>query len=125
LIRFVNVFRLIKTSLPPPLLEHFVGDNGESDDYRALVAQLAIVTAAPDSSMQYFSALETLEKGDSLAKVIEHLGADRAFQDGADHEVVERILATAREWYGRELRVEHMLLTARLARRYSFTARPH
>lgn len=35
-----------------------------------------------------------------------------------DDETVERILATARDWYGRELRVENLLLTARLARRY-------
>jgi len=125
LIRFVNVFRLIKTSLPAHLLELFVGDKGESDVYRALVAQLVIVTGAPDTSLQYFSALETFARSEPFAKVTEQLTADSAFQAGTDHETVERVLAGACEWQGRELRVEHMLATARLARRYSFTARPH
>lgn len=82
------------------------------------------MTAAPDTSLQYFSALETLGKDEPLARVTEHLTADHIFQNGTEHETVERILARAREWPGRELRVEHMLVTAQLARRYSFTARP-
>ena len=28
-------------------------------------------------------------------------------------------------WYGGELKVHHMLVTAPIARRYSFTVRPH
>jgi hypothetical protein len=125
LIRFVNVYRLIKTSLPAAVLERFVGDAGESDAYRALIAQLAIVTGAPHASQQYFSALEALEENEPIATVIAKLANDPVFQDVADHETVERILGAAQDWYGGELKVCHMLVTAPIARRYSFTARPH
>jgi hypothetical protein len=45
-IRFVNLYRLIKTSLPSEMLATLVGDRGESRMYGALIAQLAIVTGA-------------------------------------------------------------------------------
>jgi hypothetical protein len=125
LIRFVNVYRLIKTSLPAEVLERFVGDRGESNAYRALIAQLAIVTGAPDASLHYFAALEGLGEGESLARAIEKLAADEAFTKGADHQTVRHILTAARDWGGAELTVRDMLVTAPIARRYSFTARPH
>ena len=47
---------------------------GESGTYRALIAQLAVVTGAQDASQQYFSVLEALEEDEPLAKVIAKLG---------------------------------------------------
>ena len=125
LVRFVNVYRLIKTSLPPAMLERFVGERGESDAYRALIAQLAIVTAAPESAQRYFSVLETGSADESLETVMTKLGADPAFSKGVDRETVHRILTVARDSPGAALSVGHMLVTAPIARRYSFTARPH
>lgn len=125
LIRFVNVYRLIKTSLPASLLERFVGDTGESAAYRALIAQLAIVTGAPNTSVQYFSVLETLDENEPLEKVIETVTAELGFTDDEDHRTIKRVLEAVQKRYGGDLKVSHLRLTAPIARRYSFTARPH
>ena len=125
LIRFVNVYRLIKTSLPAPVLERFVGAEGESEIYRALVVQLAVVTGAPEACQQYFEAMETREDDETLADVIEELENDTVFQSRADHETVRRILALANDTAYGSLKVSQLRVSAPIARRYSFTARPH
>lgn len=126
LTRFVNVYRLIKTSLPPRVLERFVGTEGESETYRALVAQLALVTGAPEASQEYFLALERAAEDDTLSGVIKTLADVPAFQDRAEFGLVQRILALAEDGaYGRKLKVGQLRLTAPIVRRYSFTARPH
>ena len=125
LTRFVNVYRLIKTSLPPAAVERLVGERGESNDYRALIAQLAIVTGAQESAQRYFSVLETAAPDEPLTSVLSKLGKDDAFRKEPDSETVESILTVANESPGAALTAGHMLVTAPIARRYSFTARPH
>ena len=109
--------------MPAAVLERFVGDKGESDAYRALIAQLAIVTGAPDAAHGYFASPEELDEEDLLDEVIS-LGGGPAATDGADHEAVQRVLSAARDWYGGQVKVRHMLMTAPIARQYSFTAWP-
>jgi hypothetical protein len=125
LIRFVNVYRLIKTSLPQAQLERFVGGHGESLAYRALIVQLAIVTGAPEASMPFFQALAACEAGRPLRELEAALQQDEPFMRAADHPVARRILAAACDWPGTALNAGHLAQTAPLARRYSFTARPH
>jgi len=53
-IRFVNVYRLIKTGLRDFSPETFIGLNGDRLAFRALLTQLAIVTGAPKIASAYF-----------------------------------------------------------------------
>jgi len=122
LIRFVNVYRLVKTSLPPNVLDDFVGSQGESDDYLAMIAQLAIVTGACDASRPYFSALDGLKQtGGSIEDIKTKLASDSSFQGSDDHKIVTDILDSTNS-RSPGMKVENMLRMAPFARRYSFTA---
>jgi hypothetical protein len=81
------------------MLDNFVGSQGESDEYRAVIAQLAIVTGACDASRPYFSALDSLKQAaGSLEDIKTKLASDRAFQDSGDHKTVTDILDSANKW---------------------------
>ena len=123
LIRFVNVYRLIKTSLPATLFEGFVGQNGEGKAYRSLIAQLAIVTGAPDASMSFFNVIASCKPTQTLSEMMHMLKNDDQFKGCSDSRLVEEILDQTIEWPGSPLLVEHLTQTASIARRYSFTAR--
>ena len=125
LIRFVNVYRLIKTSLSPMLLRDFVGRHGESASSRGLVAQLAIVTGAPEACQRYFTVIEALAKEKTVSDALEELESDAEFNNAADCATVRDILASARDLtYGSELTIGQLRSMAPIARRYSFIARP-
>jgi hypothetical protein len=124
LIRFVNVYRLIRTSLPDELRGEFLGTTGEGSKYRGLVVQLALVTGAPDACQRYFALLPTLANGDGLQRVLDELIKDKLFEASVDRQVVRNILTSAQAaGYGAHLTVEQLRETAGLARRYSFIAR--
>lgn len=123
LIRFVNLYRLLKTGLAIDARQRLVGERGESDVYRSLIVQLAIVTGAPNVAPMYFMRIAQLPPADSIGAVHDSLQADAAFKDGHDADVVLRVLASARDWSGTALTVADLRLTASTARRYSFTAR--
>jgi hypothetical protein len=53
--RFVNAYRLIKAGLRPSVIASFSGP--DTQDYRALLVQLAISTGAPLAAGAYFDAL--------------------------------------------------------------------
>jgi hypothetical protein len=108
------------------LLAEFVGGHGESASYRGLVAQLAIVTGAPEACQRYFAMLETLKKDDSLSRLTAELDKDEEFLQSTDFATVRDILSSAKHsTYGAELTVAQLRSTASIARRYSFIARPN
>lgn len=138
-LRFVNVYRLIRTSLPLHEHETLVGGEGEQTAYRALLTQLAIVTGAPAIAPVYFDHLAALAAG-NLAEAREYKGlADLIAALGEDDRVTAsteaapllgalRILrdSVAPQGLGNDPALLATLHnTASVARRYSFTARPH
>jgi hypothetical protein len=48
--RFINCYRLIKVGLTPEEFENFVGEQGESNGYKAAMILLGIITGAPTAS---------------------------------------------------------------------------
>jgi hypothetical protein len=122
LIRFVNLYRLLKTGLASETRQRLVGERGESDVYRALIVQLAIVTGAPNSAPMYFAHLAAMKGKEALSAVLDRLDLDVELKNVRDSEVVLRVMASARDWPGTALSVEHLRVTAPTARRYSFTA---
>jgi hypothetical protein len=126
LIRFVNVYRLIRTSLPDEIREEFLGSAGDGAKYRGLVVQLALVTGAPDACQRYFALLPTLAKDDGLQRILDELTKDELFEESVDRKIVWNILTSAQAaGYGTKLTVGQLRETAGLARRYSFIARPN
>lgn len=122
LIRFVNLYRLLKTGLTSDARQRLVGEQGESDVYRTLIVQLAIVTGAPNIASHYFRCLNEMPVTDVVGVIHDRLVQDTAFENGRDAKVVLRVLASARDWPGATLSVENLLLTAPRVRQYSFTA---
>jgi KAP family P-loop domain len=70
LIRFVNLYRLLKTGLASGTRQRLVGERGESDVYRSLIVQLAIVTGAPSAAPLYFTQLEAMEGDEAISAVL-------------------------------------------------------
>ena len=61
--RFLNCYRLIKVGLRPAQLKVFIGKNGESTQYRALMILLGVITGAPTVSLYVIEELEKIPKG--------------------------------------------------------------
>ncbi len=149
-LRFVNIYRLVKTSLPEPLQKELVSESGDRLAYRALITQLAIVTGAPHISWGYFQLLRNSAAG------IERRAAEPSAPTPEGEETIEMLLALCKRLKdelaaadGRQktallgaleqlylLNEKHGVDTGRqlllaldrfapIARRYSFTARPH
>ncbi len=72
-LRFVNVYRLIKTSLPTNLLRKLVGERGESSLYQLLIAQLAVVTSRPDAAANVAAAFDAEDPDRPLLEVVARL----------------------------------------------------
>lgn len=138
-LRFVNVYRLIRTSLPLHEHETLVGGEGEQTAYRALLTQLAIVTGAPAIAPVYFDHLAALAAGNlaeareykGLADLIAALGEDDRVTASTEAAPLLGALQILRDSVAPQgLGNAPALLatlhnTASVARRYSFTARPH
>lgn len=138
-LRFVNVYRLIRTSLPLHEHETLVGDKGEQTAYRALLTQLAIVTGAPDIAPVYFDHLAILAAGNlaepkerkGLVDLIAALGEDARVTASTEAAPLLGALkalhnSVAPQGLGNEPTLLATLHdTSSVARRYSFTARPH
>jgi hypothetical protein len=146
-LRFVNVYRLVKTGLSEALQTELQEENNHLS-YRALITQLAIVTGAPHIAWSYFQSLENAVKRikrreanpselikegetDTLADLRTQLTGDLPTvyegQRTALLGALERLyqLNTQQDFdTGRQLLLAlHRFAT--VARRYSFTARPH
>jgi len=60
--RFLNCYRLIKVGLRPAQLEAFIGKEGESPQYRALMILLGVITGTPTVSLYVIEELEKIPK---------------------------------------------------------------
>jgi hypothetical protein len=148
-LRFFNVYRLVKTSLPENLQGELVDEGGRRLGFRALITQLAIVTGAPHLSWSYFELLgnavasirspasgpaapigkhQTIMTLAGLRTRLEtELSAISGGQKQALLGALERLGVLndqARVDVGKDMLVE-LQRFAPIARRYSFTARPH
>ena len=127
-IRFVNVYRLVKTSLTPTLRANLTGPNGNSLAYRALITQLAIVTGAPQSAWTYFERLAAT-KARTLSGFITTL--KRNLPNNTENAHLTGALTRLKDLNGEagleqgEAMLENLRQFARIAKRYSFTARPN
>jgi len=61
--RFLNCYRLIKVGLRPAQLQTFIGDDGKSPQYRALMILLGMITGTPTVSLYVIEELEKIPKG--------------------------------------------------------------
>lgn len=61
--RFLNCYRLIKVGLRPSQLKKFIGDKGQSNDYKAVMILLGVITGAPLVSLYLTEELEKCSKG--------------------------------------------------------------
>jgi hypothetical protein len=60
--RFLNCYRLIKVGLAPYEFAEFVGENGESNGYRAVMLLLAVITGTPTVSSYFLAELTPIGK---------------------------------------------------------------
>jgi hypothetical protein len=56
--RFLNCYRLIKVGLTPAEFDDFVGENGESQCYKAAMILLGVITGAPTVSSYVMDELK-------------------------------------------------------------------
>jgi hypothetical protein len=133
--RFVNVYRVLKASLEAAESENCVGGLGERLVYRALLAQLAIVTGAPVAASRYFERLDATKAGSLSAFIKELMDAGGGFgpDPSGESRTVFETLALLQRWApqgatppaDQKALLKELKAQAPRARRYSFTARPH
>jgi KAP-like P-loop domain-containing protein len=147
-LRFVNIYRLVKTSLPEELQKQLVSEAGDQIGYRAVITQLAIVTGAPHISGTYFQLLQKAatsiaaarsgrtaqisaeeKKIQTLAELREQLAGELASVDVNQRRALlgalERLCSLNEEQHidnGADFLLG-LELFAPIARRYSFVAR--
>lgn len=130
-LRFINVYRLIKTSLKDHQLANLVGEQGEALAYRAIITQLAISTGAPTIAQTYFKIIIG-ENGkiSSLTTLINRLKKESGTKPSHEWPLIFGALEKLKE-VNRSMGTNNgsaMMAALReyalIARRYSFTARP-
>lgn len=126
--RFVNVYRILRTSLPPEDGARLVGEDGGGVNYRAIIGQLAIVTGAPALADCYFTELFRLasQKTPNVAKLSHNLSKVVAVQTSPERASLQgslALLAVSKE-LGQAM-FAAMRAYASIVRRYSFTARDY
>jgi hypothetical protein len=127
-IRFVNIYRLIKTSLSGTTLSAQDLELGTHAAGRALIPQLAIVTGAPYAAPHYFGYLQRAAGEELIPKFFSELKmaatVPRWITDTSIVGVFETLLK--RETSATvitALTVRDLQLMAPIVQRYSFTAR--
>jgi hypothetical protein len=120
-LRFVNVYRLVKTTLNADLATLLVGARGESPVYRTLIAQIAMFTADPGGTARLLEVLKEKDAQMSLAVLLDQMKAwnnapPRRLRD-AIQLLHDRSIAVAAP-----LTVQDLLETSSIARRFSFGA---
>ena len=127
-IRFVNIYRLIKTSLSLQTVGTIDLELGATAATRTLIPQLAIVTGAPYAARQYFRHLATAAGDQSVKDFCAQLPTTEPAGNWRDDPVISGVFATLIE---REtlvsppstLTVKDLLFMAPIVQRYSFAAR--
>lgn len=128
--RFVNLYKLLKAGLPQQVLDGLVGKWGESMIYKAIIAQLAIVTGAPTIAVDYFNELVRLDKNqDELDITTPSLMLNTILQLESIQESKERdsvvgpVESLVKQADNIEM-LKTMVMYANVVKRYSFSARP-
>jgi len=126
--RFVNVYRLLRTGLSQETLSGLVGEKGNSSTYRAIIAQLAIVTGAPSLACRYFEILgppQEADDGMTPTTLLTGLKTNQEFTDAGEWSVVQACLAAVKELDDSNGMIDEMRQYAAVVRRYSFSARSY
>jgi hypothetical protein len=90
--RFLNVYRVLKASLPPDRYADLVRSRGASGDYRAILTLLSIMTGAPSASDHVFTRIAAARDASTVKELIEELGAQPRGPD------MERALGALRRY---------------------------
>lgn len=124
--RFFNVYQLVRAGLSAEERSKFIGDKGESLDYRVLMCLLAIVTGAPILSPKYFSEVVNWdEQGKvSLSALIKRISKDDAFYSSTEWPRCSGTLDVLHSLGQDTKTFERVRHWTRRAMRFSFTARP-
>ena len=125
--RFVNVYRLLRTALDDDDLHVLVGKKGESRIYRAIIAQLAIVTGAPTLADAYFDALGSKNKADKTTPTTLINALEKMARTAAPREwkAIEGSLGVLKELDNSKEMLAEMRDRANVVKRYSFSARSY
>jgi len=128
ILRFFNIYRLIKSSMRPSLRTELDMEGGSNATGLTLIAQLAIVTGAPRSAKRFFELTASRETDMVLEQLIS-VWKERAESAEVDGQVVTEALnelSALRSERGLDsslIRVKDMIVPARIVQRYSFAAR--
>jgi hypothetical protein len=128
-IRSINIYRVIKSSLPGTLRDEFDLERGTHAKSLALIPQLAIVTGAPRAASAYFDNLMSGDESRTLGQFLEALKGDSTFSSMPEAKVVTAVLGKLldiekqRAGIAKPITVTDMRFLAPTVRRYSFSAR--
>ncbi len=127
--RFVNVYRLLRTSLDEQAFAALVAEQGNSAVHYAVLVQLAIVTGAPSLADRYFSFLDhristSGGKPDTVTDLIEGLKKDELIGNSVQWPSIEGSLKIAAKEHDSSEMIDKLGKYANLVKRYSFSARP-
>jgi nucleoside phosphorylase len=126
--RFVNVYRLVKSSLPEEWKSLFL--SGANAEFRVAMFLLAIVTHAPEFSQEFFGSLYQFRRKKPQATKLKAVDWDRLFGAGKDA-VLTREQAHLVRWIRtkeakpiRDASLERLIWWARRTARFSFLLEP-
>lgn len=128
-LRFINVYRLIKSGLTKKQLADLVDDSGESISYKTIITQLAISTGAPKIAQYYFQLITGKDREiKSIAGLIREMEKETQITASPEWPQLKGALTELNalskdENVGIGI-IEALRKSAPIARRYSFTARP-
>jgi peptidoglycan hydrolase-like protein with peptidoglycan-binding domain len=122
--RFVNVYRLLRTTLDRAQLAVLVGPNGSSETYRSIITQLAILTGAPNLADEFFRELDDTPLDVPLQTLLNVLQQkDHVTRSGEWPVLRDSILALDASGASPQM-VKELRSHTNIVRRYSFKARP-
>lgn len=120
--RFVNVYRVLRSSLPDGA-GTLVGAEGDRLDYRAILTQLAIVTGAPLLADAFFEALASeTSKGGSPSALLGRLEQRENGAKPPEWQFLQGALRLLAGTNDSKNMIERMQHYAPLVKRFSFSA---
>ncbi len=122
ILRFANVYRLVKTSLKPADREILIGD-GDTVGCRTLLAQLAIATGSQSLAPVYFRELRESKKTDLSGFIKDFNAKLSGVDEKSERSAIIGALECLRKHASQPISMEHLRETAPIAMRYSFFGR--
>jgi hypothetical protein len=128
--RFVNVYRLLRTSLDDETFARLIENDGDSQTCYAILCQLAIVTGAPALADRYFTVVDPPRPkrqggAKDLDTLVRELKGDATLHESAQWPAIEGALRVLKARFDDARILEALATHASLVRRYSFSARPY